>query len=110
MISKSEWLKNEIRIDRHTVDVIISIIAKYTEINEAIIFGSRADGTNKEASDIDIAIKCKSNNFDKIGSILNDFVESNLPFFVDIIDYNSISSEKLKLHIDTFGVVFFEKY
>lgn len=36
---------------------ILDIIASYDEIEEAILFGSRAIDTYKEASDVDITIK-----------------------------------------------------
>ncbi|HRT67609.1 MAG TPA: nucleotidyltransferase domain-containing protein, partial [Bacteroidota bacterium] len=75
----------------------------------AIIFGSRAKGTNKQASDIDIAIKCDNSKFNKRGNLLSRFEESNLPFFVDIIDYNSITENELKMQIDFYGVVFYKK-
>ncbi|HPD32864.1 MAG TPA: nucleotidyltransferase domain-containing protein [Bacteroidota bacterium] len=91
------------------LDTIIEIISSYPEITEAIIFGSRAKGTNKQASDIDIAIKCDNSKFNKRGNLLSRFEESNLPFFVDIIDYNSITENELKMQIDFYGVVFYKK-
>ena len=88
---------------------IIGIISKYPEIQQALIFGSRADGTNKESSDVDIAIKCPASDTTTIGKLLVDFEESSLPFFFDVVDYNKTENEKLKSHIDMYGVVFFEQ-
>ncbi|MEI6284934.1 MAG: nucleotidyltransferase domain-containing protein [Bacillota bacterium] len=36
---------------------MITFIKSYTEVNEAVLFGSRALGTYKGASDVDIALK-----------------------------------------------------
>jgi predicted nucleotidyltransferase len=88
---------------------IVGIISNYPEIQQALIFGSRADGTNKESSDVDIAIKCPVSDSITIGKLLVDFEESSLPFFFDVVDYNKTENEKLKSHIDEYGVVFYEK-
>ncbi|MGA2298847.1 MAG: nucleotidyltransferase domain-containing protein [FCB group bacterium] len=90
-------------------NIILGIISKYSEIEEAIIFGSRADGTNKEASDVDIAIKCSALGFHIRARLLTDFEESSLPFFFDVVDFNGNRNEKLKGHIDNFGKVFYKK-
>ncbi len=77
------------------------------EIEEIIIFGSRAMGNYKIASDIDIAIKGKNLNDEvlfKFNELLNE--EYPLPYFFDILDYNKIKNEKLKEHIDKFGIKF----
>ncbi|HOV92518.1 MAG TPA: nucleotidyltransferase domain-containing protein [Candidatus Kapabacteria bacterium] len=91
------------------LETIIEIISSFPEITEAIIFGSRAIGTNRQGSDIDIAIKCNNSKFNKRGNLLSRFEESNLPFFVDIVDYNSITTNELKMQIDLYGVVFYNR-
>ncbi len=91
------------------IKTINDIFSKYNEIVEVIIFGSRVDGANNSGSDIDFAIKTNVLKFVKLGRLITDFIESNLPFFVDIVDYNTLNSDKLKLHIDSFGIVFFSK-
>lgn len=41
------------------LEEIISFIKQYPEVEEAVLFGSRAIDTFKEASDVDIALKGK---------------------------------------------------
>ena len=60
-------------------------------------------------SDIDIAIKCDDSKFNKRGNLLSRFEDTNLPYFVDIVDYNSITTNELKMQIDIYGVVFYKK-
>ena len=91
------------------LNTVIEIISSYSEITEAIIFGSRAKGTYRRGSDIDIAIKCDNSKFDKRGDLISRFDESNLPLFVDIVDYNSITTNELKIQIDLYGVVFYKR-
>jgi type I restriction enzyme S subunit len=55
-------------------------------------FGSRIKGEFKENSDLDLAIVGNEKlGFSKMGELRLSFEESDLPFRVDILDYNSIS-------------------
>jgi predicted nucleotidyltransferase len=86
------------------LEQVIAITAGYPEIEQAILFGSRAIDTFKEASDVDIVIKGDKVNYAlamRLKSHLEE--ETYLPFFFDIIDYNSIDNEALKRHIWKYG-------
>ena len=90
------------------LDAIISILEKYSDIESAVIFGSRAKGNYKNGSDVDIALKGKSLNFDLINQIsywLNE--ESLMPYKFDILNYHTISSQDLIDHIDRVGIEFY---
>lgn len=83
---------------------ILEVMEKYDEVKEAIIFGSRAMGNYKKGSDVDIAIKgieIDRNIIRKISEELNE--EYPIPYFFDIIHYESLSNEKLIHHIDNEG-------
>lgn len=55
------------------------------------MFGSRADWTTKNSSDLDLALEGESKLDYKITSILdNAFEDSDLPYTVDIIDMNAV--------------------
>lgn len=87
---------------------IVSALAKFGEIERACIFGSRAKGTHKPGSDIDIAIYGDRVSFDtisKLHALLED--ESPMPYRFDIVDYSHLSHENLKSHIDRIGVPIF---
>ena len=76
---------------RH-LDYILDTLKQKLTNGKFYIFGSRAKGTNKEYSDIDIAVKCndKKISADVLGKLLITFTDSTLPYEVDIIDLNSI--------------------
>ena len=88
---------------------ITETLASFDEIEAAILFGSRAIGTFKEASDIDIAIKGKNVDFSLASNIEGDFEESDLPFFFDIIAWPTITSKDLKKHIWNRGKVIYRR-
>lgn len=84
---------------------IISILSTFTEIEDAILFGSRTIYTYKEASDVDIAIKGKKVTASLAAKLKYRFEEETyLPFFFDFVAYPTITNEALKEHIKTKGV------
>lgn len=82
--------------DRH-INFILSILKNNFSGAKFYIFGSRAKGTYKEYSDIDIAVDLNNKKLDTdiLGRILIEFKDSTLPYEVDVIDINSID-EKFK--------------
>ena len=89
---------------------IIAFISQYPEIEEAVLFGSRAIDTFKEASDIDIALKGEFVNHGLAAKLKYNIEEDTyLPFFFDFVAYPTITNEDLKKHIDTKGVLIYRK-
>jgi predicted nucleotidyltransferase len=73
------------------------------KLQEVKVFGSRALGTFKEGSDIDIAIYGPNITPHNIRSLLLAYYRLNLPYKLDIIHYESILNPELKVHIDRYG-------
>jgi len=87
------------------MDMILSELAHHKEICDVIIFGSRAKGTFKKGSDIDIALKGKSISFELIAGLQTRFnQEMPIPHHVDLVHYESISNQDLIDHIDRVGI------
>lgn len=92
------------------IEYIRNAMQRFKEIEKAVIFGSRAKGNYKTASDVDIAIYGEKINFDilsKLHAILEE--ESPMPYFFDIIDYSHLNHKELKEHIDRVGKIIYEK-
>ena len=81
------------------------IFAKKHQISKIILFGSRARGTNKERSDIDLAI-C-GGNFDGFYWDIKENINSLLSF--DLIDLDNSISAELNKEIKKDGIVIYEK-
>ncbi len=96
-------------LSQKSLSEVIGVIRNYMEIDEAKLFGSRAMGNFKNGSDIDIAILGDAISLSLILKLKNDFEESSLPYFVDIVNYNSISNPELKRHIDQNGITLYVK-
>lgn len=80
-------------LSRKEVDLIISIIHSVVSDAEIFLFGSRASGRERADSDVDIAIRSRIEvTFEQILELKYLFSESDLPFFVDLVDLSVIDS------------------
>ncbi len=89
---------------------IIDFIAQYPEVETAVLFGSRALGTYKEASDVDIALLGEKVNHSLAAKMKFNIEEDTyLPFMFDFVAYPTITNDALRKHIDAKGVVIFRR-
>jgi len=87
------------------LDEVIGILSTYPEIEEAVLFGSRAIGTYKEASDVDIALKGEQVTAALAAKLKYHLEEETyLPFFFDFIAYPTITNDALEEHISRKGL------
>ncbi len=92
--------------DEH-IETIKSVIKKHTEVENLIIFGSRAMGNYKKASDVDLAIEGKNVSRDtvlKISFELNE--ETYIPYHFDVLHYDRSVDSPINQHIHDEGRVF----
>jgi len=95
-----------------TADIkqITAVLIVFPEIQQALIFGSRAMGNYKNGSDVDLALKGEDITHEIISAVkyrLNE--ETTLPYFFDVVHYETLKNEDLKSHIDEFGKALFER-
>lgn len=92
-------------LSQNHIDQICDKIAMFQEIEEVIIFGSRAMGNYKKGSDIDLALKGKAVTASTVNKLKLELSEkTNLPYFFDVIGYEKIKNQELINHINNFGV------
>ena len=76
----------------HELEMVRNILNRFVPEAEILVFGSRVHGTAKPWSDLDLAIKAKSAlDWKLLEEIKEAFQESELPFRVDILDWNEIT-------------------
>ena len=88
---------------------VTDVLASFSEIDSAVLFGSRVLDTFKEASDVDIAIKGKKADYGLALKVQGHFEETNLPFYFDVIAWSTIKSDELKKHIKVEGQMVYRK-
>lgn len=89
-------------LEEKHINFIRNTLNEYFPTGKYYVFGSRAKGTNKEYSDIDIAVELKNEKIsaDTLGKILMFFNDSTLPYEVDIVDLKSIDENFKNLIIN----------
>lgn len=86
------------------IEQIIKVIKLYKEVEEAILFGSRATGKAKPNSDIDICLKGANITSRIQNSIASDLDELPLPYFFDVLNFVTLTNEKIRRHISEQGI------
>lgn len=90
------------------IQTITHIITRYPQIKTVQLFGSRAKGTFDSGSDIDLAVMNEDVPPKVMLQLQNDFSESSLPYFVDLVYYPEIESDAFREHIKRVGAVIYE--
>lgn len=88
---------------------LTAVFDKYIQINEVILYGSRAKGNYNEGSDIDLTIVGDQLDFSILQQINTDIDQLNLPWLFDISDYKSINNKELIDHINRIGITIYKK-
>lgn len=86
------------------INILKTVCRHYPEIENIVLLGSRAKGCAKQGSDIDIAIKGANVSLDTIMHLRSELEESMLPFFVDVLHYETIKNPAIREHIDSVGI------
>lgn len=91
-----------------TVVQIHEVLARFPEVEKALIYGSRAKGNYKPGSDIDLTLLGVGVTQKILGQIQDDLDEGLLPYRFDISIFSQITHADLRQHIQRVGVAFYE--
>ena len=91
-------------IDSETWKVILDVLSKDGNIEEIILYGSRAKGTYKNGSDIDLCLKGHSISKEALYHMMDEIDDLYIPYKVDLSIYDKIENIELKDHIDRVGI------
>lgn len=92
-----------------TIDQIKGICNHYPQIEEVILYGSRAMGTFKNGSDVDLTLKGHDLNLDVLTHLSNDLDDTSLPYMFDLSIYDHIQNSDLLDHIHRVGTVIYRR-
>ncbi len=91
------------------VDGICRVLRNFPEVERATLYGSRAKGTHRRGSDIDLTLHGEGLNnsaLTRIGDELDDLL---LPYKMDVSLFNDLTHPDLIDHIRRVGVTLFER-
>lgn len=86
-----------------------NIFSSTVEVDKVILFGSRAKGSYKPYSDLDLVLCGEDVSSTVLGNLMMDIDDLLMPYKVDLLLYNRITNEALKHEVETFGVVIYQK-
>lgn len=88
---------------------IQSVFSNYPEIEEVMIYGSRAMGNYRPASDIDLTLIGNDLDLSLLNQIEFDLDDLLLPYKFDISIYHKIKNPEFLDHINRMGKKFYDK-
>lgn len=86
---------------------ICAVFKKYPQIEKAVLYGSRAMGTYKPGSDVDLSLFGTNLTQDLIWTIAQELDDLLLPQMFDLSLFDSIDNPELKEHIARVGIIFY---
>lgn len=100
-------MKNKYGIEEEVYHEMINIFKEIEEIQEVILFGSRAKNTYKQTSDIDLAIEVTEDSKKLLLIRKLDEIRCALKF--DVLNIKHIKNEKLIYDIENEGIRIYQK-
>jgi len=85
------------------------LFKSHPEIVTVVLYGSRAKGTYRPGSDIDITIKGEHFNDSLVGKLAEEIDDLLLPYSFDISSWSQIDNPDLLSHIERVGIVIYQK-
>ena len=96
-------------LSAETLVKVNAVFAKHPEVEEVILYGSRALGNYEPASDIDLTLKGDKLNLTIQQQIELQLYDLLIPYKFDLSLYDKILNEDLKEHIRRVGKVFYRR-
>jgi predicted nucleotidyltransferase len=106
-VGKISGILNKSGLSDKEIDAICQVFRNNLAIRRVILFGSRAKGTYKPFSDIDLAIDGLEDEL-AVAGIALQLEELPLPYKFDVKSLDSITSLPLIEHIERVGITLYQ--
>jgi predicted nucleotidyltransferase len=88
---------------------VIETIAREPEVQKVILYGSRAKGTQRAGSDIDLCLDAEGLDASVLLRLENELDDLLLPWMIDITVRDRIDDPALLEHIERVGIVLYHR-
>ena len=97
-------------LSEKSLQKIYDVFDRYPEVEEVILYGSRARDDYKNGSDIDLTLR-GGNTLTHIilSKIADDLDEQLLPYTIDLSIYSNLKNQDIINQIDHLGVTFYRR-
>ena len=96
-------------LPENTVAQVVSVLAGFPEIQKAVLFGSRAKGTYKRGSDIDLALIGDNLDWRTLGKIDSALDDLPVPYRFSLVRFGERIDPEVAAHIQRVGLLFFQR-
>jgi predicted nucleotidyltransferase len=96
-------------LKEEVIQQVNKVFADFPDVEEVILYGSRAKGKSKPGSDIDLTLKGKNLNQSILNSISLQLDNLFLPYTFDLSIFVHIDNKELIEHIKRVGIVIYSK-
>ena len=91
------------------MQILHELFAENEKIEQVILYGSRAKGTYKPFSDVDITIVGKGLTEQDVHRLYAALEKSSIPYMFDIFTFDTLKNEIRKDHSSRSGVILYQK-
>ena len=98
----------EYGLSDHSIDQIRQVFSKYPELDQALLYGSRAKGNFNPGSDIDLTLTGDQLNQKILNRIEDDIDDLLLPCSFDLSILRQNSNTDFIDHVKRVGIVFYD--
>ncbi len=93
-----------------TIEKIQAVLARYPQVETAVLYGSRAKGNYKPGSDIDLTLYGGEDlTLRVLLRLMSEMDDLLLPYTIDLSIYHTIDHPNLIDHIERVGIPFYER-
>ena len=94
-------------LSEQIVDSLRQVFARYPKVDKALIYGSRATGSHRPHSDIDIAVMAPSMDNSEFARLWNDLDDLPIVFRLDVLHFERAGNPQLRQNILEKAVVLY---
>lgn len=88
---------------------LLDLLSAQPEIQRAVLYGSRAIGTARPGSDIDIVVEGPGISLETILRLRSLLRQSSIPYVVDVLAWDQIRDPAVRDHIVRRGIVIWKR-
>lgn len=96
-------------IKEESLRAIIGVFVNYREVQQAILYGSRAKGNYRNGSDIDLLLVGEAIDLTLLFKIQNELEDLMLPYKIDLNVKHHLHNPDLLEHIERLGQLLYQQ-
>lgn len=102
-----EALAERCGLSSATIEALQQVFSQHSEVEQVLLYGSRAKGSARKGSDIDLTLLGDQLDYRLLNRIETEIDDLLLPYSVDLSLFKQIDNPDLIDHIRRVGLIFY---